>query len=157
MAVVTVLLWRGMVRIYSKAQIALEETLSGEPPAVPERPSMALLFKEARLETVAVRAGSPASGKLIWELALRSQTGATIAAIGRDSGNIISPGPDEELAAGDQVLILGNEDQVKAARLLIEAGRSDSTPAFENQRMKKYQRMQRTSILEVFDGRGDVI
>jgi len=73
------------------------------------------------LKTVVVGAGSPAAGKLIRELALRSRTGASIVGMERGGTNLINPGPDEELHAGDQVLLLGTPAQLAAAGAEFEA------------------------------------
>ena len=117
-AAVTVLLWRSLIRIYSKAQVALEETLAQPPlPRHPELPSsLAGVLKEAQISTVTIAAGSPANGKLIRELALRTRTGASIVAIERAGANIVNPGPDEELQVGDQVVLLGSPQHLDAAR-----------------------------------------
>jgi CPA2 family monovalent cation:H+ antiporter-2 len=68
---------------------------------------------------VTVPPGSAGAGKLIRELALRTQTGASIVGIERDGASVINPGPDEELMAGDRVLILGTEAQLVAARMAL--------------------------------------
>jgi CPA2 family monovalent cation:H+ antiporter-2 len=116
-AAITVLGWRGLIRIYSKAQIALEETLAQPPPPRPQPPAtLSGLLREADLETVAISPGSPAVNKLIGELQLRTLTGASIVGIERNGTSIINPGPDEELQAGDQVLCLGTRGQLDAAR-----------------------------------------
>lgn len=110
--------WRSFVKIYSRAQIALQETFAQPPAPRPQSPPAALqsLFREADVETVILSAGSPATGKLIRELELRTRTGASIVGIERDGLNIINPSADEELQAGDQVLLLGNRTQLDAAR-----------------------------------------
>jgi len=74
------------------------------------------VLKEAQIATVTIAAGSPANGKLIRELALRTRTGASIVAIERAGANIVNPGPDEELQVGDQVVLLGNPQHLDAAR-----------------------------------------
>jgi K+/H+ antiporter YhaU regulatory subunit KhtT len=43
-------------------------------------------------------------------------TGASIVGIERNGTSIINPGPDEELQAGDQILLLGNKMQLTTAR-----------------------------------------
>ncbi len=117
-AAVTALSWRGFIRIYSKAQVALQETFAQPPPSRDgEKPApLAGLLKEAQIETLLLVASSPATGKLIRELALRTATGASVVAIERSGGNIVNPGPDEELLVGDQVLLLGTHAQLTAAR-----------------------------------------
>ena len=119
------LLWRSFIKVYSKAQIALLETFAQAPAprhdtAQIARPS---LLRDADLETVILAAGSPAIGKLIRELELRTRTGASIVAIERGGVNNVNPGPDEELQVSDQVLLLGSAAQLEKARkhLLGEA------------------------------------
>jgi CPA2 family monovalent cation:H+ antiporter-2 len=117
-AIVTTLLWRDFIRVYSKAQFALEETFSQPPPSRHDHPSPALagLLKQAEIVALTVVDGAPCKGRLIRELALRTETGASIVAIERAGTNIVNPGPDEELLAGDQVLLLGKHAQLDAAR-----------------------------------------
>jgi CPA2 family monovalent cation:H+ antiporter-2 len=118
LAAIIALLWRHFVRVYSKAQLALQETLAQAPPDRPQEPAskLASLLREAHLEKVIIQPGSECQGKLIRELALRTETGASIVAIERASANIVNPGPDEELLAGDQLLLLGASPQLDAAR-----------------------------------------
>ena len=127
LAAITALLWRDFIRVYSKAQFALEETFSQPPPSRHGPPPAALagLLKEAEIVTLTVANGAPCKGKLIRELALRTQTGASIVAIERAGVSIVNPGPDEELLAGDQVLLLGKHAQLEAARHYLV----DSVPA----------------------------
>ena len=115
------LLRRSFIKIYSKAQVALQETLS-QPAAPRHDPAPAALpslLRDADLETVVVASSSPAVGKLIRELQLRTQTGASIVGIERKGGTIINPGPDEELQPDDQVLLLGTRAQLGAAKTFI--------------------------------------
>lgn len=115
---VTALLWRTFIRIYSKAQVALEQTFAAPPPPRHhETPHpLAGLLKQAQVETFTVPQGSRSAGKLIRELALRTKTGASIVGIERSGSTLINPGPDEELLAGDQVLLLGSRQQLDEAR-----------------------------------------
>jgi CPA2 family monovalent cation:H+ antiporter-2 len=134
LAGVTTLLWRHFVRVYSKAQIALQETFAQPPPERHQEapPDLAGLLKDARLEQLTVAPDSPCRGKLIRELALRTQTGASIVAIARASANIVNPGPDEELLAGDQVLLLGKGAHLQAARRHLLGDSPAETSAREN-------------------------
>lgn len=117
-ALITWLLWRSFIKVYSKAQIALQETLTQQPvPQAGQAPAaIRSLLREANLETVSLAADSPAAGRLIRELELRTRTGASIVGIERSGENIINPGPDEEIQSGDQVLLLGHREQLEAAR-----------------------------------------
>ena len=116
--VISWLLRRSFIRIYSKAQVALTETLSQPPPPRHEPPSAPLppVLREANLSTVEIAPGGPAVGLRLHELQLRSRTGASIVGIERGGESIINPGPDDELLGGDQVLLLGSRPQLEAAR-----------------------------------------
>lgn len=103
-------------RWYSRAKFALVETWS-QPPVEPEEAHpLPALLREARLETIPLLAGSACAGRLIRELMLRSETGASIVAIERAGRTLVNPGPDEELKAGDQLLLLGSHEQLAKAR-----------------------------------------
>jgi monovalent cation:H+ antiporter-2, CPA2 family len=120
-ALVTWLLWRSFIRIYSKAQAALEETLAQPPAPRPPDPSSLLpsLLRNADLETVTIAPDSAVVGKLIRELELRTRTGASIVGIERDDTKIINPGPDEDLLSGDQILLLGTRSQLDSAKAAL--------------------------------------
>lgn len=120
-ALITWLLWRSLIRIYSQAQAALRETLTQPPPKREEPPRAPLkgMLREANLKTVTLEPGSPATGKLIRELLLRTSTGASIVGIERQGASLVNPGPDEELQAGDQVLLLGSREQLEAAGTVL--------------------------------------
>jgi len=121
LVIVGLVAWRmrsSFVKIYSKGQIALQETFAQEPEPIPEgaiepKPS---LLRDANLETIMLAAGAPAVGKLIRELELRSKTGASIIAIERNGVNLVNPGADEELCPDDQLLLIGTKSQLEKAR-----------------------------------------
>jgi CPA2 family monovalent cation:H+ antiporter-2 len=120
-AFISWLLRLSFIRVYAKAQVALEETFAQAPPTRVEPVPAALpsLLREADLETVAITADSPAARKLIRELQLRAQTGASIVGIERNGANVINPGPDDELLAGDQILLLGTRAQLDLAKAAL--------------------------------------
>ena len=115
-----ILLRRAFIRLYSRAEFALKETLSQPPPhrELPER-ALPSILREAKLETVKISEKDPGAGKLIRELALRTHSGASIVGIERDGSNIINPGADEELLPGDQVLLLGDAENLESARRVL--------------------------------------
>jgi CPA2 family monovalent cation:H+ antiporter-2 len=117
----TWVLWRSFIKIYSRAQVALEQTFAQPPPARPHDAPAALqaLLREADLETVIIARDSPPAGKLIHELELRTRTGASIVGIERGGAKIINPSADEELQAGDQALRLGTRNQLAAAKAIL--------------------------------------
>jgi CPA2 family monovalent cation:H+ antiporter-2 len=71
------------------------------------------------LTAVRLEPASPAVGKTLIELDLRSLTGASVIAIGRDSGGVAAPTGREPLAAGDVLTLTGTSDAVAAAAALL--------------------------------------
>lgn len=121
-ALSAILLQRSFTRLYSRAQFALQQTLN-EPPIPrhkPPPPALPPMLREATLATVRLRENTQAAGKLIGELRLRTETGASIVGIQRDGASIINPGPEEELRVGDEILLLGREDHLSAAKEHLE-------------------------------------
>lgn len=123
LVVITTFLWRTFIRVYSRAQFVLQETLA-RPPA-PRHPHVAHpladLLSQAQISRLTLTSAAHPSGKLIRELALRSATGATVVAVERDGNVVINPGPDEELFPGDQLLLLGTQSQLDKARSYLLA------------------------------------
>ncbi len=117
--------WNAFVKVYAKAQIALREAMApASPKQKPKRPDR-MLPREAELATVTLKPESGAAGKLLRELELRAKTGANIVGITRGETSLVNPGPDEELAPGDVVLILGSAKHLAAARAFFEEKRAD--------------------------------
>ena len=122
-ATVSALLFRPiLVRIYSRAEIALHETLVELPRLRGEiTKAMPDLLHDAELDTVEIPRSSTMVGKTLREIPLRQKTGASIVAIERGGQRLINPGPDEVLLSGDRVLLLGHTDQLPAACDLLAA------------------------------------
>ena len=59
----------------------------------------------------------PCGWKSIGELGLRTHTGVSIVGIERNSERIVNPGPDETLHEGDQLLLLGEDNQLSKAKI----------------------------------------
>lgn len=120
-AVVLWRLWGHFVRVYARAQFALRETLSE--PANPHHQAAAQalphLLAGARLSRATIVEGAAAIGKMIRELEIRQQSGASIIAIERSDGPVLNPGPHEELRAADIVYLLGTEDECLAAEAIL--------------------------------------
>lgn len=121
--VITGLLWRSFVRIYSKAQVQLRATLD-QPTVLMERrhPVLTGLMEKARVVPLAISPGSRAAGRLIRELNLRNETAVSIVGIERAGQITVNPGPDDELLAGDQVLLLGQPQHLDKAREFFGRG-----------------------------------
>ncbi len=120
---VSVLLRRFFIRIYSKAQIALKQTLDESPPSPTDEALKSALVSsilhQSDLETVLVASDAVPAGKMIREMQLRSVSGASIVAIQRGKVSILNPGPDEEMLAHDQLLLLGTRPQLDRAKELL--------------------------------------
>jgi CPA2 family monovalent cation:H+ antiporter-2 len=120
LAGVTALQWRRFERVYAAAQESLRQTLT-LPPDAPEEPARPLpaLLRGAVLESVELPPDAAGAGKLIRELQLRSRSGASAVGIERGEASVVNPGPDEELRAGDRILLIGHPPQIAAARRLL--------------------------------------
>ena len=130
-AAAVVVLRRNFIRLHARAQAALVDTLAETPaPLQASAPELPALMRDAELSLITITPRSPAAGKLIGEIALRSATGASIVGIERAGENIINPGPDEELRAEDRILLLGSRPQLARAEALLADG--SETPAALN-------------------------
>jgi len=114
LVLVALLMWQSFIKLYARAQIELTEAFTEqhtdiEPDLGPP------VLNGAQLHALTLDPQSPATGKLIRELALRSSTGASIVGIERAEASVVNPDPDQELRAGDRVLILGPAPQVDLA------------------------------------------
>lgn len=111
---------RILVRIYSRAELALHETLIELPRLQRERPKVIKeILRDAELDTMEIPFGSVMIGRKLRDIPLRQQTGASIVAIERHGQRLINPGPDETLRQGDRVLLLGELEQLPAACELL--------------------------------------
>jgi CPA2 family monovalent cation:H+ antiporter-2 len=66
-----------------------------------------------------LEAGSPAAGREIRDLAIRSRTGASVIAVVRDGQPRTNPPADFELAVGDSVVLVGNHAEIDRAFELL--------------------------------------
>ena len=107
---------RILVRVYSRAELALHETLIELPRLQRERPKVIKdILRDAELDTMEIPAGSMMIGRKLRDIPLRQQTGASIVAIESAGQRVINPGPDETIQQGDRVLLLGELEQLPAA------------------------------------------
>jgi monovalent cation:H+ antiporter-2, CPA2 family len=117
-AMITMLMWRSFVRVYSKAQVSLRDTLHQLPPPKPS-PVLSGLLEKAELETIIIASDSAVHGRMIRDLQLRSQTGATIVGLERAGNTVVAPGAEERILAGDHLLLLGQRSDLEKARVLL--------------------------------------
>jgi TrkA domain protein len=82
-------------------------------PVVVDKEKMDLLLKGLVIEWIELSNNSPAVGKSIKELAIRTRTGASVIAILRNEKDIIpSPPPEEIFKAGDTLIAVGTREQM---------------------------------------------
>jgi monovalent cation:H+ antiporter-2, CPA2 family len=124
-----IILRRAFIRLYSKAQAALHETFAQTPlPHHPEETGpLPALMREAELKLAPISEHSPAAGRLIGEIRLRTRTGASVVGIERPGENIVNPGPDEEIRPGDRILLLGNRAQLESAQALLSGAKDGAS------------------------------
>ncbi len=95
-----------------KAAKQLLTAIAGSEPA-------AAPFDDVRMEAVVIPAASPGAGATLAGLAALRHTGVQVAGISRGGRQILNPGADETLRAGDEVLLLGTPEQVDAFRAFV--------------------------------------
>ena len=71
-------------------------------------------FDEVRMEAVELPPGCGLHGQTLAEIALSRTHGLQVAGINRGGRRILNPGGEEQLLAGDDVLVLGSPDQIAA-------------------------------------------
>lgn len=107
--------------IYQKAEIEIEMILRGQNKKTPDVEKHShnanVLANDTRL--FELKEGMVGVGKRLNELDLHKKSGATVISIERNSSMIVSPGGDEELKAGDHIVLLGNTEQLDKAGMLI--------------------------------------
>jgi TrkA domain protein len=75
------------------------------------------------IDWITLDAGSSAVGRSIADLEIRRKTGMTVAAIVRKPHPVTAPEPHEELKAGDQIVVIGRqEDLPRLLRHLADPG-----------------------------------
>lgn len=85
-------------------------------------------FDELTMETVLVPEHSPLAGKALIELDLIRQVGVQIGGIRRAGRRRLTPSGRDHFLAGDELLVLGTQPQLKKLRALLEPGRSTRPP-----------------------------
>jgi monovalent cation:H+ antiporter-2, CPA2 family len=115
---------KSLHRLYARAQSTIEATLAREAAELPApaSPSRALppLLEAAELRTLRLPPNAVVAGRTLRDVRLRSETGATLVALRRDGHTIISPPPEQTLAAGDELLLLGEAGPLDKAAALLE-------------------------------------
>ena len=120
-ALLAILAKKRLVLLYSQGQAKIRETW--ETP--PDQDGLNLPGES----TVHVHQIDPQSlliGQTLADTQLRKQTGAVIVAIDRRGKNLVSPGPETVLMAGDELFVFGEKDQIRLAdEYLRKAGTTE--------------------------------
>jgi len=109
------------IRLYARAQTVIRDTLErphDAPEPVPVSPLPPLL-DEADLRTIVLPDNTQAAGQSIRSLQLRTRCGASVIAIRRGRETIHNPGADVTLLGQDELLLLGDPEQLQAAKELL--------------------------------------
>lgn len=123
--VVILAVWsrRVQIRLYSRAQAALEAALGDRPGGEAEEPHeeedarhFAGRLGDARLHSVVLSARSPAVGRGLRELDLRRRSGASVVAVEREGHGLVTPDPEWVFQPQDRLYLIGHASQLAAAR-----------------------------------------
>lgn len=95
----------------------LAELLGGS--AVSEQVAAMQRLEGLALDWIEVRAGGPADGRAIADLAVRTRTGVSIVAVLRDTTTVPAPDPAFVLGGGDTVVVVGRPDGIRDAVALL--------------------------------------
>jgi len=69
-------------------------------------------FDEIEMEVIEVDPASPRAGRSLFELQIPAMLGVQLAGIRRDGKVMLSPGGEEKILAGDELLVLGANNQI---------------------------------------------
>ncbi|MBX3204447.1 MAG: cation:proton antiporter [Labilithrix sp.] len=111
-----------------KAKLSPHEDAAAEPE--PAADASALLLGLGEPSMIRIGPKSPAIGRTLSDLDLRSQTGAAVLAVVRGGSPVMLPDGSERLAEGDVVAAVGSEEALASAKaLLLERGGGGSHAA----------------------------
>src|SRR5262249_39048928 len=74
-----------------------------------------------RVSAVSVPSASPVAGRAVAQARIAELSGATLAVIQRARREIVNPSPQEEIRAGDTLVLMGDEHQLARAEALVVA------------------------------------
>lgn len=88
-------------------------------------------LSELKIESVLVRAGSPAEGASPASLKLRSTTGVLVVGVRRGGELLQNPEPRAAFAPGDVVYVVGTSSEIRAALALFDAPEAAGAPGLK--------------------------
>jgi CPA2 family monovalent cation:H+ antiporter-2 len=139
MVLLAVALWRSATNLQEHARAGaqaivevLARQLQSESGGAAENPDLhelhRLLPGLGAPAPLRVQSGTAAEGKTLAQLNLRGLTGATVLAIVRERGDVLTPTGRETLQVGDLLAVAGTTTALEAARLLIGQPRDPADP-----------------------------
>lgn len=107
-----------LVRLTAREAETVAEILGA--PRITDR-AMDLTREIPGLQTgqVPVPAGSAFAGRPLGTTRARTRTGASVVAIVRPEGVLVSPSPEEQLRAGDVLVVIGAAEAIDAVRAIV--------------------------------------
>lgn len=136
-------LWRYIVRVNSRIENLFIQSFNYEVACEKTTNRVRALkdFAERypwpiKLHDCLVESGTLACGMKLEDIKLQERTGSTIIGISRDSYTTYNPGPGTPLFPGDHVIIIGDEEQMKAARHILSEKLPEGTDVHEQGRFK---------------------
>lgn len=127
LAVAAFALWRRMTRLYASLQTAFRASLTHDERKQDSGAALivdALSSGSTQLFVMRVREGHWAAGRSVPGTGLRTRTGAMAVSIKR-AGVSLQPTPENALKPGDEVLLVGEPEQLLGAGRLFSAGPLD--------------------------------
>ena len=134
--IVAALFWRRLIRLHSKFEIELRAQLS-ESPFAADKPQLPGWPKrnghwQMTLGEVTLAKNGQGSARRIADLPLRAQFGCTIVRLERQGTMLPNPKADELLFPNDKLLILGTEEDLRAAEDWLNTPAAEAPPAAES-------------------------
>ncbi len=130
-----VVFWRKMVRFNSHLEWLFMKSFTEEVHKAEQSRRESTLDEitakypwEVRLCEHVIKPGSAVLGRRIRELNLRAETGTLILALGRNGHQIFDPSPQTPLFPGDNLILLGEEEQTTKAVQKLDAPSTDEEP-----------------------------
>ncbi len=111
--------WRRIRYLGEQSLQTLKGVLTKEIEVSLADPAAALL--DIHTQRVLMGEADEVLGRSIREINLRVRTGASVIGIERNGRMIVNPTADERLSVGDGVVLLGDEEQISKARVLLKS------------------------------------
>lgn len=111
--------WRFFAKAGKRAMNLLSEALDADRRAAAGDETRSLTIPPDSFRRVVIGESSPAIGETVVSLNIRAKTGASVVSLERDGETMGNPGPETRFRAGDTLGVMGEREQVEAARKLL--------------------------------------